>query len=47
MESIVTAPLQTAFVAAAPEKIAETPGRLVVFVEAAPPSTPSPAASTG
>jgi len=34
MESIVTAPLQTAFVAAAPEKIAETPGRLVVFVEA-------------
>ena len=34
MESIVTAPLQTAFVAAAPEKIADTAGRLVVFAEA-------------
>ena len=34
MESIVTAPLQTAFVAAAPEKIAEIAGRLVVFAEA-------------
>jgi leucyl aminopeptidase len=35
MESLVTAPLQTVFTAAAPEKIADTPGRLVVFADGA------------
>ena len=33
MESTVTAPLQTAFVAPAPEKIAGTAGRIVLFAE--------------
>jgi leucyl aminopeptidase len=35
MESNVTAPLQTTFVAATPEKIADASGRLVVFADAA------------
>ena len=35
MESTVTAPLQTAFVAPAPEKIAETAGRIALFAEGA------------
>ena len=43
----MTAPLQTAFAAAEPEKIAGIAGRIAVFADGAARSTRWPAGSTG